>query len=983
MNWVLPCLMIRALWTTKKHNKRQKSKHQKKMGQSSSHRNQEDPFDYASLSSNTHQQPTSTTTTQPIIHKEELLHHLLLMGSSNSGKTLFAKMSNLILEGSMTSRSMKYREELLSSMFAWLLLIVCVKKKLFSELELQQPTSEQLIDLLLKPKKKDISKSLHHHNQNDETHHSGETNNEELDDRCLLQLAIVKPELLWSNDKMMKDVYSLWQNEPILHNIYAIIYFNKMSPELLFLFGNTQVGSVISGNVLDKFGHVNTVPKQPQWQHFENFNYVINHCVEIAHSLRRAQNGILDPEINFDKEFLLASNMTRGYYESEIKLKLSDKKKTETSSMKKKETKENKEELISMSEQFRSLFMIDSAGVRSDRKKWRKILLSKLYPDLLHENKKKENTDQPKKKKKSVSTQESPTSSSSSNNNAVSSSSSNQTPAAMPSQQVSSSASSSLACSSSLASSSQNSSEPISHTIYSQLKPSGVAILYFVSLTSYNQYSVDDILGLYGSTISITVDSKTPASPLLNINSDKILTVERPIEVSTCSEASAPEEDDEEQKLVSVLKSPRGTEVNLKHVDLLEKKRMKKKTLKPPKYKPLIDSASSLFLSRHQSLKHNGLLTLKNQLIDSLEFFNKTVNMPEVTNVPIILVFTKKESLKRKLVFCDFSDSFFFFFQNQSSEMVPLDPLPEEILLKKQVMIGNQKISSLEKTNNNKITNLSSSNPITTSPPIVSSSSFIISNKNIGSDVSPRLISELKTSKLLLNRLKKEYNDEDDDEDRNTRVESPVIEQLVSETPSEQPSITHHSENKERKNETTCCLESSLQESPNLNEPIKTQPLSECSTTLERQSLTRDRLLDVSSVGMAIGERRQLDNRCVSVSINLTTLEQQLELQRRAIQELMNDTETMNAMTETCLKFSDPYEKKVPLTEDDLKEPEQPRMVSEEYSNLVIDYIAKQFLNQVKSEEKRKQIEKQIIVLDIFNRDEMKKVLKELINKTC
>ncbi|KAG2374934.1 hypothetical protein C9374_010308 [Naegleria lovaniensis] len=949
------------------------------MGQASSHhRNQEDqPFDFATTNpSTTAPTTTTTTTTQPIIHKEELLHHLLLMGSSNSGKTLFAKMSNLILEGSMTSRSMKYREELLSSMFAWLLLIVCVKKKLFSEMKLQEVRSEALIDVLLKKRTKNMDSTL----KNVTIHVETRETTDDLDDRCLLQLAIVKPELLWSNDKMMRDIYEMWQTETILHKIYAIIYFNKMSPELLFLFGNTQVGSVISGNVLDKFGNVNTVPKQPQWQHFENFNYVMNHCVEIAHSLRRAQKGILDPEINFDKEFLLASNMTRGYYESEIKLKLENittkKQEPSPTSSKKKESKENKEELVTMSEQFRSLFMIDSAGVRSDRKKWRKILLSKLYPDL-HEKKKKEtSTDAGKKKKK--------------DKKEASSSSGNLegTPSSLP-----------------LSSSSTSQSCEISPQIYSQLKPSGVAILYFVSLTSFNQYSVDDILGLYGSTISITVDSKTPGSPLLNINSDKILTVERPIYVSSSEggeNALSAEEDHEEQKLVSVLKSPRGTEVNLKHVDLLEKKRMKKKTLKPPKYKPLIDSASSMFLSRHQSLKHNGLLTLKNQLIDSLEFFNKTVNMPEVTNVPIILVFTKKESLKRKLVFCDFSDSFFTSLQNQTSEMVPLDPLPEEILLKRPVMIGTQK------------THISARNSPLPSPSILSLKSMN------NSDASPRLMNELKTSKLLLNRLKKELDSDDVD---STRVESPVIEHLViasttlettnaisqsqqtqSTTPSElkPPPLTseqetwsekqleethdytpenenHHQQFQETKEDHNKNEENEENQTTSSNDNITRQP----SETSLRQSLTRDRLLDVSSVGMAIGERRQLDNRCVSVSINLTTLEQQLELQRKAILELLDDSETIQAMTETCLKFSDPYEKKVPLTEDDFKEPEQPRSVSDEYSQLVIDYIAKQFLNQVKNEEKRKQIEQQIIVLDIFNRDEMEKVLKELIHKTC
>ena len=213
-------------------------------------------------------------TSSPSPESNSAIHHALLMGVSNSGKTAFAKMANKILEGSMSRSSIKFREELLSCVFAWLLLIVAVKKKLFPECEFQYESSVKLVDKFLLTRLSEGKDSL------------GE--NESLLNRCRLQVAIVKPEILWSDKRVMQDISLLWATEPILHKIYTLLYYNKISPEFMFLYGNTQIGSVISGDVMDETGKfVNSVPKQPQWQHFEHLNFgelaicdfVINLCI--------------------------------------------------------------------------------------------------------------------------------------------------------------------------------------------------------------------------------------------------------------------------------------------------------------------------------------------------------------------------------------------------------------------------------------------------------------------------------------------------------------------------------------------------------------------------------------------------------------------------------------------------------------------------------------------------------------------------------
>ncbi|EFC39160.1 predicted protein [Naegleria gruberi] len=846
------------------------------MGQQMSRHGDEDqPFDY-----NLQQQ-----------QQQQQLHHLLLMGVSNSGKTSFCKMSNLLLGGSMSKNSLKFHEELLSSMFSWLLFIICVKKKIFNEIDYRFPSSKNLIDeKLLKIVKISIVEQCSNEAGAGENENGGEQGDAS---RCLLQQAIVKPELLWSDAGMMQQISMLWATETILHKIYTILYYNKISPELLYLFGNTQVGSIISGNVLDKNGNVNTVPKQPQWQHFEHFNYVITHCNQIAERLRRARKGFSDTELKSETEYLLASNMTRGFYESEIKI-ITERKSTSTtenattSTSSSKKSKDSEKNALPQKPKpiIRSLHMIDSAGVRSDRKKWKKILLSKLYEEsqpltssTTSSGKDKEKEE--KKKKKSE-------------NTAPSSSSVN--------------ASSTPLNTTTDSNTSANSSEQNATSSKKPIKTQGVAILYFVSLTCYNQYSVDDILGLYGSTISIT-DSRTPGSPLV----DKVLTLEKPVYESG-SDASS------NDKLISTLTSPTGSSVNVKHTDLLEKERAKKKTLKSPKFKPLIDSASSNFLSRHQSLQHNHLLTLKNQLIDSLEFFNRTVNMPELEHVPFILVFTKKESLKRKLVYCDLSDAYLSNLLSETPEnFVRLDPFPEEIMQKRTSKIDPTTMPEKKET-------------IQVSP-----------------QIPPPATPEKKSP------IPSHLRDEDS-------VDSPVVCMEKVET-FEEPKL-----------------------SDQVIKPATTRNVTdESSSSLDESHSRQSSFIEVSIEASSGKTRRFQDNRCVSVSINLSTLEQQLESQRKQIKESLTHEQSEEGITQemidSCLKFNNPPERIIPLTEDDLKEPEQSIQVTDEYLELNTKYIIKQFLNQVSNDEKRNQI--QIVTLDVFNREDMKKLLAELVNKSC
>jgi len=654
----------------------------------------------------------------------------------------------------------------------------------------------------------------------------------------------------------------------------------------------------------------------------------ITHCADIAESLRKISKGIPDDN-NHVLEYLTSSNMTRGYYEMDINIKIANKIKI-PSNKKDKDQKERREKL------FRTLHLIDSAGVRSDRKKWQKILLSQLYPDRVVEKK-----DKKKKKKKKDEDKDASASTA-------------------PTEKL-----------------------PI---------PTGVAILYFVSLTSYNQYSVDDILGLYGSTISIT-ESGTPGTPSISISGEdrksQLFTVEKPKYVSSSDYTSKDEKDEDETKLISTLTSPLGESVNLKHIDLLEKKRLRKKMLKSPRYKPLIDSSSSQFLSRHKSLQHNGLLTLKNQLLDSLEFFHKTVNMPEVENVPFILVFTKKDLLKKKLVWCDLSDSYFTSLQSGSVDIERLDPFPEEILNKRNSKID---ISTVPKTSEDK--------PEECAPVETPTTTRTLEIPEEMQENATKAVVEEEVEDSSSTTSSETPSDEEEEN------QEPVVEndtsitvgtQEVEPTENQQDKVEDKPEeekNQEPVVENDTSINVGTKVEPTENQPV-VQPVPEEPVVEEKETIPRTR----SATALTISASPQMENntdeivtttlnqRCVSVSINLTTLEDQLQNQKKKAKQMINneaspEDNVSKEMIDSCLKFSNPPEKKVPISEEDFEPPKElPTVVTEEYLDLNIKYIVKQFLNQVKNESKRKNIAQQTLIIDAFNQDEMKKHLDDILNK--
>ncbi|KAL9644722.1 hypothetical protein ABK040_012376 [Willaertia magna] len=850
--------------------------------------------------------------------------HYLFIGNSNSGKTSLTKLLNILYNGSFVKSSKRWKEELCSNIFS--ILYVLLKVKIYLNEKFLFESSENFVNETLM--KNDLKSILHN--------------------------SILQPELLWKNDDMINEIQLLWSTEPILQKIYTLIYYNKIPLELFLL----------------------KIPKNIQIFHFEHFHLIICHLSKITKSLKYKNlnyNGTFFSNL----EFLLSTNITKHFYETEISI------------LSQNPTLQNATRKI--------FHLIDSSGLQVERKKWKKKLVSRLQKlqhlrmdqtpstpnleqasqnlinneknivttsNLQQQEKKKKKKN--KKKKKDVDNQE----------NIVTS--------------------------------------EIDKNIVKNLK-----IFYFISLVGYNQYLIDDILTL-NSEEAAENELTTDNTKNTNVIDNNTLQQTSPPKIENTTNNTIFTSSDKDENItntlqppivnqlqqftstteVITLKSPRGDNIALKHTEHLQKKKISPMTeLKFVNTSSSVNTASSsnnnlvvnsgttsessdVIISNNENNKiaiatenvknisdvigdkeksqqqTEVNIQLRNNLLDSLQFFKEILSVKELQNIPIILVFTKMDLFKKNLEF-----------------NIDLNVLEKFLQKKNEIVINMEEIPKRNVDNNNLQNNTSN---VTTK-----NEENLLQKKEDNNDDNNTLQKESQQQKEEEKNTptvtsKENLQQEVKENDNTTTTLQNNVTQEIKETQE-----TNHNNNSIINNNTL--QEENIQTNSNNNMEELTKSPSTPSVDSNKVSKLHKKMSSVPRIEIKLLEsfiqNSSSQDRRVSVQFTITTMEELIERQTKSLtKELQNMSPEFiqSCLQQEIVLTKEEEENNDNVTTDNTEKKNDKNKWENTFEKDNFNFILKQYLNLIKDENRKLQIEKDLIVLNCLN---IKQVEEEFIKK--